>query len=99
MAAPDFWSSRERAQKQVEEVSQLRAKINPLLALEREAGDLDALKDLAGEETDQTAHETAAREVQAEYEGILKKTGELELRCLLGGEHDRSNAFVTIHAG
>jgi peptide chain release factor 2 len=99
MAAPDFWAVRERAQKMVEEVSQLRNKINPLLALEREADDIDVLKTLAEEEADPASHASAAGEVQAEYESIVKKTGELELRCLLGGPHDRSNAFVTIHSG
>ncbi|HWB58429.1 MAG TPA: peptide chain release factor 2 [Chthoniobacteraceae bacterium] len=99
MAAPDFWDVRERAQKQVAEVSTLRGKLNPLLALEREADDLEVLKSLAAEETGHAAQETAAREVQAEYERILKGTDEFELRCLLGGEHDRSNAFVTIHSG
>jgi hypothetical protein len=29
MAAPDFWSNRERAQADVEEVSRLRSLINP----------------------------------------------------------------------
>ena len=99
MAAPDFWSVRERAQKQVAEVSLLRGKINPLLELEREADDVDVLKTLAAEETNPASQETAAREVQAEYERVLKKTGEMELKCLLGGEHDRSNAFLTIHSG
>ena len=99
MSAPDFWSVRERAQKLVAEVSLLRGRTSPLLALEREADDLDALKSLAAEETDPSAQESAAREVQAEYERVLKDTAELELRCLLGGEHDRSNAFLTIHSG
>ena len=99
MTAPDFWNSRERAQKQVAEVGTLRGKINPLLALEREADDVDVLKSLALEETNPVAHETAAREVKAEYDRVVKSAGELELRCLLGGEHDRSNAFITIHSG
>ena len=34
MAAPDFWDNRERAQKNVAEVSSIRNKINPLTALE-----------------------------------------------------------------
>ena len=34
MAEADFWSNKERAQKLMEEVSALRGKITPLLALE-----------------------------------------------------------------
>ncbi len=72
MTAPDFWNSRERAQKQVAEVSTLRGKINPLLALEREADDLDVLKSLALEETNPASQEAAAKEVKAEYDRVAK---------------------------
>ncbi len=99
MAAPDFWSNRERAQQQVEEVSQLRGKINPLLALERQVDDLDVLKTLAIEETDHASQDATAKEVASEHATTLKNLEDFELRCLLGGEHDRSNAFVTIHSG
>ena len=99
MAAPDFWSNRERAQQQVEEVSRLRGKINPLLALERQVEDMDALKALAEEETDPASQALAAKEVEAEYAKVSKNTDDMELRCLLGGESDRANAFVTIHSG
>ena len=44
MAAPDFWSNRERAQADVEEVSRLRSLINPFRELEREAEDFEALQ-------------------------------------------------------
>ena len=99
MSAPDFWSNRERAQQQVEEVSQLRNKINPLVALERQVDDLDTLKTLTLEEPDSTAQATVAKELEGEYASTVRNTDDLELHCLLGGEHDRSNAFVTIHSG
>ncbi len=41
MAAPDFWSNRERAQGDVEEVSRLRSLINPFQQLEREIEDFE----------------------------------------------------------
>ena len=40
MSEADFWANKERAQKNVEEVSSLRGKITPLLALERQIEDL-----------------------------------------------------------
>ena len=55
MAAADFWSNRERAQGEVEEVSRLRGLINPMIELEREMDDFDALQQLAAEETDPAA--------------------------------------------
>ena len=99
MTEPDFWDIRERAQKQVEEVSQLRGKITPMLAVERQVDDLEVLKILAIEEAETDAQVTAAKEVELEYELTLKNLGDLELKSLLGGDYDRSNAFVTIHSG
>ena len=50
MASPDFWNNRETAQGDVEQVSELRRKIQPFLALESRAADLEVLKELAAEE-------------------------------------------------
>ena len=99
MSAPDFWSSQERAQSDVEEVSRLRALINPFLELEREIEDFEALQQLAAEETDATARVHAEQEVATEHARLLHKLDEFELRQFLSGENDRANAFVTIHSG
>jgi len=99
MSASDFWSNKERAQSSVEEVSSLRGKVNPLLAIERQVDDLGILKELALGETDPDSQATAAQEVLKEQADILKTLEEIELRSLLGGEFDRSNAFITIHSG
>ncbi len=99
MSAPDFWNHRERAQGDVEEVSRLRALINPFRELEREIDDFDALQQLSAEETDATARSQAEKEVITEHARLVHKLEEFELRQFLSGENDRSNAFVTIHSG
>jgi len=99
MAAPDFWSSRERAQADVEEVSRLRSLINPFQELEREIEDFSALQDLAAEENDPAHRAQAEKEVVTEHERLVHKLDEFELRQFLSGENDRTNAFVTIHSG
>ena len=99
MAAADFWSSRERAQGEVEEVSRLRGLINPMLELDREAEDFEALQQLAAEETDPAARAAAEKEIATEQARFVQKLEEFELRQFLSGENDRSNAFVTIHSG
>ena len=99
MAAADFWSNRERAQADVEEVSRLRSLINPFLELERETNDFQALQQLAAEEPDGAQRAEAEKEVGAEYALLLRKLEEFELRQFLSGENDRANAFVTIHSG
>lgn len=99
MAAADFWSNRERAQGEVEEVSRLRGLINPMRELEREAADYEALQQLASEESDPAARAAAEKEVETEHARLIKKLEEFELRQFLSGEYDPSNAFVTIHSG
>ena len=99
MSATDFWSNRERAQGDVEEVSRVRSLINPFRELERSIEDFDALQQLAAEETNETARLNAQREVAAEHERLIHKLEEFELRQFLSGENDRANAFLTIHSG
>src|SRR5712664_2759224 len=99
MAASDFWSNRERAQADVEEVSRLRSLINPFQELEREIEDFNALHELAAEESDPTARAHAEKEVATEHDRLLHKLDEFELRQFLSGENDRANAFLTIHSG
>jgi peptide chain release factor 2 len=99
MAAPDFWSNRERAQDDVEEVSRLKSLINPVRELEREIADFDALRQLAEEENNAHARAEAEREVVQEHERLAQKLADFELRQFLAGENDGANAFLTIHSG
>ena len=99
MSASDFWSNRERAQADVEEVSRLRSLINPFRELEREIDDFEVLQQLATEEQDETHRVQAGREVATEHDRLIHKLEEFELRQFLSGENDRSNAFLTIHSG
>src|SRR5204863_1603957 len=99
MSAPDFWSNRERAQADVEEVSRLRSLINPFQELEREIEDFSALQQLAAEESDPASRAHAEKEVATEHDRLIHKLEEFELRQFLSGENDRANAFLTIHSG
>jgi peptide chain release factor 2 len=95
MAEPDFWAHKERAQKNVEEVSALRGKILPLLALERQVEDLPVLIELALEAKDAAS----AAEVEKEHAALLRGLAEFEMKMLLSGPNDRFNAFLTINSG
>jgi peptide chain release factor 2 len=96
MSEPDFWNNKERAQQQVEEVSTLRNKVNPLLQLERQLEDLAVLIELAEAEEDE---QQAAAEVRTEYQTIVKGLEQFELKMLLSGPHDKYNAFLSISSG
>jgi peptide chain release factor 2 len=99
MSAPDFWNNRERAQKDVDEVSRLRSLINPFRELKREIADFEALQQLASEEKDESHRLQAEREVASEHDRLVRRLEEFELRQFLSGENDRANAFLTIHSG
>ncbi len=98
MNEPDFWDNREKAQRDVAEVSSLKKKILPLQSLESRTADLEVLKELAGEESPEN-QAAALEEVRAEFEGIQKDLDKFEITSLLSGEYDDSPAFLTIHAG
>src|SRR5437763_12191915 len=99
MAAPKYWTNRERAHADVEEVSRLRSLNNPFQELEREIEDFSALHELAAEESDPTARAHAEKEVAIEHDRLLHRLEEFELRQFFSGENDRANAFLTIHSG
>ncbi|MGQ9732611.1 MAG: peptide chain release factor 2 [Candidatus Zipacnadales bacterium] len=90
-----FWDDPEAAQQHMQKISQLRQFIEPWERLEREIEDLETLIDLGMEESD----ESVEAEAQVALEGARKKFGELELVTVLNGEHDRSNAILSINAG
>jgi peptide chain release factor 2 len=98
MNEPDFWNNREKAQRDVAEVSALKGKILPLQALESRAADLDVLRELAGEESPEN-QAAAAAEVVAEFEALRSDLDKFEITALLSGEFDNNPAFLTIHAG
>lgn len=96
MSESDFWNNKDRAQEQVEEVSILRSKVNPLLELERQLEDMDVLIELAAEEDDQTK---ATAEVAMEHASLVRNLEQFELKMLLSGPSDRCNAFLSVSSG
>ncbi|MEY2519776.1 MAG: peptide chain release factor 2 [Verrucomicrobiota bacterium] len=99
MSAADFWTNRERAQGDVEEVSRIRSLLNPLRELERAMEDFEALVQLAAEESDPAQRAQTEKEVANEHGRLVHQLEEFELRQFLSGENDRANAFLTIHSG
>jgi peptide chain release factor 2 len=93
MASPEFWSDPSAAQK-----LQRRRK--------RVAEDLDYLGRLARQEDDARvlaewleAGEAVDADLAAALEGLQALVEEAEFQKMLGGEHDRANAILTINAG
>jgi peptide chain release factor 2 len=94
-ARPDLWEDRERAEKLLREKSSLERDVGQIDRLAEMLDDAEVLLELADEADDaSTRTEAAAKLAEAEEE-----LAEAELRCLLGGEHDASNAIVSINSG
>ena len=99
MTNPGFWDNRESAQKDMERVSELKAKLGPLAQLEARCGDLEILREMALEEQDSTSRTQASAEVHKEFNSLTNDLEKFELRQLLSGEFDKNDAFITINAG
>ena len=92
-AAPGFWKDQAEAQKIQQRRRRLEQDRDLMLSLKKKSDDLAVLLEWsdAGEMVDAEFEQAIAaldREVEA---GEIKK--------MLGGEHDRKNAIVTIHPG
>ena len=94
-AAPDLWDDQDKAQDVTSQLSYAQGELNRLTSLENRIEDLDALVELAQEESDA---ETLA-EAEAELVAIRTTLSELEVRTLLSGKYDQREAVITIRAG
>ena len=93
MGEQDFWNNQERAQTQVEEVSMLRKKVHPFLALEKRPDDIAILIDFAKEDPASVA------DLELEYHSFLKAMDAFEIQQFLNGPSDHCNCFLTINSG
>jgi peptide chain release factor 2 len=93
MAEPGFWNDQKAAQTQLQRRKRVEADLELLKRLKREEDDAQVLADwLAG-------GEDVARDFQAALDALEKTVDTCEFQKMLGGEHDRANAILTINAG
>lgn len=93
MGQPGFWDNQERAQGVIEQLKPLNGLLKPCEELEATAADLRAHVELAEEDASFEA------ELDGELNKFEKHLAEFELRAMLSGPHDASNAFLRIQAG
>ena len=92
MAAPDFWNDQQRSRAVVAELKSLRAILKPMDAAIKSAEDLATMVEMAREDPE------FAAELPEELKRLEKLVEELELKGLLNGPHDASDALLTINA-
>jgi len=93
MSAADFWNNQAEAQKVLQRQRRLEEDRNLRDSLRRRGDDLAVLVEWASAGEDVTSDlARGLDELESEVEAA-------ETKKMLGGEHDRSNAIVTIHPG
>ena len=92
-ARPEFWNNQEEAQSILQKRSRLDRDIQLDAKLAKDVEDLKALTELAAEGED------VLPDLTREVEMLEQEARHTEIRMLLSGEHDASNAIVTIHPG
>ncbi|ADH85163.1 peptide chain release factor 2 [Desulfurivibrio alkaliphilus] len=94
-AAPNFWDNPEAAAGVQKEQSDLQDTIDNWQQVIDSFEDAEVLLELAIAEND---HETE-QEVSRALNSVEQRLAAMELECMFNGEHDASNAMLTIHAG
>ncbi|MBI4056675.1 MAG: peptide chain release factor 2 [Elusimicrobia bacterium] len=94
-ANPDFWSDTQRAKTESKLLNDLKKEVGEWEKIQRHWDDLHAHFELAQEATD----EKELQEVGESLSSLEKEMGELDFRFKLSGEHDRSSAILSLHAG
>ncbi len=92
---PNFWSDQARSSKILQEIKQLKDKVERYNKLNGLLEDTLSLAELAIEEND----ESFTEEVLAGVAEVEKKEEEERLAALLTGEYDSLNAILSFHPG
>jgi peptide chain release factor 2 len=95
MQQPTLWADPARARSAGQELSQLRAAVEALAAIERRLDDLGVLLELAAE----APESLDPAELESELRGVTEDLDRLERSALMAQPHDAANAILSIHAG
>jgi peptide chain release factor 2 len=93
VAAPDFWKDQAGAQKLLQRRRRLEEDRDLSDSLKRRIDDLNVLVEWA------EAGEPVADDLGRALDELSSQVEAGEVKKMLGGEHDRKNAIVTIHPG
>lgn len=94
-AEEGFWTDSSKAQTVMQEINTIKAQIDRVGSLTRQAVDLSDLFEMVVSEGDESMEQTVADELHQ----LEKSVDGLELQTLLSGEYDACNAYLTIHPG
>jgi peptide chain release factor 2 len=93
MGQPSFWDNQEKARETIGLLKPLNGLLQPFEALAGCTGDLNALAELAEEDA------SLDPELEQELHKVEQRLDDFELRALMSGSQDPSNAYVKVQAG
>ena len=93
MEAPDFWNDQDRASRCQKERAQAEKAVTEFDGSLQATQDLLELLELAKEDPE------SANELVGDVRDLEKKVASMELKRMLGGPHDASNAILNINVG
>ena len=94
-ADPDFWNDSQVAQRVTQQISRLQDEVEGYNEIGGLLEDLQVLIELAIEE----GEESLAEEIEGNLRQVTDQINQLELKIMLAGEHDHSNAIINIRPG
>jgi peptide chain release factor 2 len=92
-AEPDFWKDQAEAQKVLQRRRRLEEEVGLAASLKRRNEDLGVLVEWA------EAGEDVSGDLAKGLDDLEREVETAEIKRMLGGEHDRRNAIVTVHPG
>src|SRR5262245_30857771 len=93
MGQSQFWGNPEKAQQTIQQLKPLNSLLKPFEELTAAVADLQAMAELSEEDASIDA------ELAQELGRLEPRLADFELRAMLSGPQDASNAFVKIQAG
>lgn len=91
----NFWDDNQKAQKVLQQISNLKKSIEEFEDVERQLSDIKALIEIAEQEEDGTLEQ----EIDIEIEKLVKAISNLEFKKMLSDKDDIRSAILTINSG
>ena len=91
----DFWADAEKSSKKLQEIKQLKTKVESYEELNAKLEDTLTLCEMAIEEND----ESLTDDILADQQAIFKEEEKQRIEVLLSGEYDKNNAIISVHPG
>lgn len=99
--APDLWDDPTKAQALTSKLSYAQAELKKLRDAQGQIEDLEALLEMADEESsvDPSSAAELYEDLDIEVDNLFKTLDELQIQTLLSGKYDSRDAVVTIRSG